>query len=140
MVHTLSRDPVLIWLIEHAMAAMMPRSAELPGILDTDLDGFVRRMREEADPLYWTGLVVSAVVYAISPLLTVFVPLPSFLLPAKLRALHTERLLSHPLYLLRQAGYVVRFSAGMCWGADPTVRAKFALAPYPADPGTFRTS
>ena len=130
----------MICLIKHAMAAMMPRSAELPGILDTDLDGFLRRMHEDADALYWTGLVMSAVVYAISPLLTVFVPLPSFLLPAKLRALHTERLLSHPLYLLRQAGYLVRLSAGMCWGADPTVRATFALAPYPADPGTFRTS
>jgi hypothetical protein len=133
-------ESVLIWLIEHAMAAMMPRSAELPGILDTDLDGFLRRMREEADTLYWTGLVLGAVVYAISPLLTVYVPLPSFLLPAKLRAIHTERLLAHPLYLLRQAGYIVRLSAGMCWGADPAVRAKFALAPYPADPGTFRTS
>jgi hypothetical protein len=133
-------DPVLIWLIKHAMAAMMPRSAGLPGILDTDIDGFLRRMREESDPLYWAGLVIGAVVYAISPLLTVFVPLPSFLLPAKLRALHTERLLSHALYPLRQAGYLVRLSAGMCWGADPHVRAKFALAPYPADPGTFRTS
>ena len=130
----------MIWLIEHAMAEMMPRSAELPGILDTDLDGFLRRMREEADPLYWTGLVIGAVVYAISPLLTVFVPLPSFLLPARLRALHTERLLSHPLYWLRQAGSIVRLSAGLCWGADPAVRAKFALAPYPPDPGTFRTS
>ena len=130
----------MIWLIKHAMAAMMPRSAELPGILDTDIDGFLRRMREDADPLYWTALVMGTVVYAISPLLTVFVPLPSFLLPAVLRARHTERLLSHRLYLLRQAGYIVRLSAGMCWGADPTVRAKFALAPYPADPGTFRTS
>jgi hypothetical protein len=140
VVRPLPGDQVLIWLIKHAMAALMPRSDELPGILDTDLDGFLRRMHEEADPLYWTGLVMGTVVYAISPLLTVFVPLPSFLLPAKLRARHTERLLSHPLYLLRQAGYLVRLSAGMCWGADPTVRAKFALAPYPADPGTFRTS
>jgi hypothetical protein len=137
VVRPLSGDSGLIWLIKHVMAAMMPRSAELPGILDTDLDGFLRRMREEADALYWAGLVISAVVYAISPVLTVFVPLPSFLLPARLRARHTERLLSHPLYLLRQAGAVVRFSAGMCWGADPAVRAKFALAPYPADPGTF---
>jgi hypothetical protein len=130
----------VIWLIEHAMAAMMPRSAELPGIRDTDVDGFLRRMRQEADVLYWTALVLGAVAYAVTPLLTVFVPLPSFLLPAKLRALHTERLLSHRLYLLRQAGSIVRLSAGMCWGADPAVRAKFALAPYPADPGTFRTS
>jgi hypothetical protein len=130
----------LIWLIKHAMCAMMPRSDKLPGLADTDLDGFLRRMRVDAEPLYWTGLVAGAVVYAISPLITVLLPLPSFLLPAKLRALHTERLLSHPFYVVRQAAYLVRLSAGMCWGADPAVRARFALAPYPPDPGTFRTS
>jgi len=66
--------------------------------------------------------------------------LPAFLLPSKLRQLHTERLLSHPIYVVRQGAYLVRLSAGMCWGADPKVREYFALAPYPADPGTFRTS
>jgi hypothetical protein len=42
--------------------------------------------------------------------------------------------------LLRQALLVVRLIAGMCWGADPRVRACFALEPYPVDPGTFRAS
>jgi hypothetical protein len=34
----------------------------------------------------------------------------------------------------------VRLSAGMCWGADAAVRARFGLPAYGPDPGTFRTS
>jgi len=128
----------LIWLIKFAMLTMMPRTDALPGISDTDLDGFLRRLRADADPLYWLGLVVGAIVFALSPLLTVGVPLPAFWLPHRALDRHAERLVSHPLYVLRQAVFLVRLSAGMCWGADTAVRARFALAPYGPDPGTFR--
>lgn len=130
----------MIALIKHAMRAMMPRTAALPGIVDTDLDGFLRRMRAEAEALYWLGLVAGAWVFALSPLLTVRVPLPSFLLSAKLLDRHANAIQSHPLYMLRMCSLLVRLSAGMCWGSDHRVRARFALAPSPADPGTFRTS
>ncbi len=118
----------------------MPRSESLPGIGDTDLDGFLRRMRVDADRLYWLGLVLGAVVFALTPLLTVFVPLPAFLLPRGLLEKHCDRILSSNIYVVRQAVFLVRLSAGMCWGADEAVRAKFALAPLPPDPGTFRPS
>jgi hypothetical protein len=130
----------VIWLIKFAMCTMMPRAGALPGIADTDLDGFLRRMRREADWLYWLGLVVGAIVYAVTPILTVWVPLPAFALPRGLLERHTERILSHRIYALRQAVFLIRLSAGMCWGADPAVRAQFALPPYPPDPGTFRQS
>ncbi len=122
------------------MIAMMPRTPELPGIADTDLDGFLRRMRKESDRLYWVGLVAGAWLFALTPLLTVFVPLPAFLLPKRLLARHAAKLVGSRLYLLRQGVFLVRLSAGMCWGGDPAVRAKFALAPYAPDPGTFRVS
>lgn len=128
----------MIWLIKFAMFTMMPRSNLLPGIVDTDVDGFLRRMRVDAEPVYWLGLVVGAIVFALAPLVTVGVPLPAFWLPRRLLDRHAERLVSHPIYLLRQAVFLVRLSAGMCWGADPGVRARFALAPYGPDPGTFR--
>ena len=128
----------MIWLIKFAMLTMMPRSNRLPGIVDTDVDGFLRRMRVDAEPVYWLGLVVGAIVFALAPLVTVGVPLPAFWLPRRLLDRHAERLVSHPIYLLRQAVFLVRLSAGMCWGADPAVRARFALAPYGPDPGTFR--
>jgi hypothetical protein len=131
---------IALTLIKHSMRAMMPRTAALPGIADTDLDGFLRRMRAEADTLYWLGLVAGAWVFTWSPLLTIRVPLPSFLLPARWLDRHANAIQSHPLYMIRMSATLVRLSAGMCWGADHRVRARFALPPSPADPGTFRTS
>jgi hypothetical protein len=128
----------VIWLIKFAMLTMMPRTDSLPGIADTDVDGFLRRMRLDAEPVYWLGLVVGAIVFVLTPLVTVGVPLPAFFLPRKMLERHAERLVMHPVYLLRQAVFLVRLSAGMCWGADTSVRACFALAPYGPDPGTFR--
>ena len=130
----------MIWLIKLAMCAMMPRTDGLPGIEDTDLDGFLRRMKRDSDFLYWLGLVAGGLAFAASPIITIYVPLPAFLLPKGLLAKHTDRFLYHPIYVVRQAAFLVRLSAGMCWGADPVVRAKFALAAYGQDPGTFRTS
>jgi hypothetical protein len=130
----------VIWLIKFSMAAMMPRTAALPGIADTDIDGFLRRMRVDAEPMFWLGLVLGALMFVLTPLFTVGLPLPAFLLPARSLGRHAERLLSHRLYLVRQAVFLVRLSAGMCWGADPVVRSRFALAPYTPDPGTFRTA
>jgi hypothetical protein len=130
----------MIWLIKQAMLPLMPSSADLPGLADTQLDAFLQRMRREADPLFWAGIVAGSVVYAATPLITLGVPLPAFVLPARLRMRHAARLLAHRFYPLRQAMLLVRYAAGLCWGADPTVRAYFALAPYPADPGTFRSS
>jgi hypothetical protein len=130
----------LIWLIKFAMCTMMPRSDALPGIGDTDLDAFLRRMKKDSDSLYWLGLALGAVVFAVTPILTVYVPLPAFLLPKGLLARHSDRILSSRFYVMRQAVFLVRLSAGMCWGADDKVRAIFALAPLPPDPGTFRPS
>jgi hypothetical protein len=131
---------MILWLIKFAMCTLMPRSDALPGIADTDLDGFLRRLRADAEPLYWLGLVVGAVVFTLTPLFTVGVPLPAFWLPRRLLDRHADRLLTHRIYLLRQAVFLVRLSAGMCWGADAGVRSRLGLAPYATDPGTFRTA
>jgi hypothetical protein len=130
----------VIWLIKFAMCTMMPRTPALPGIADTDLDGFLRKLRNESEPLYWTGLVLGSIVFALTPLITIGVPLPAFWLPRGLLDRHAERILAHPVYILRQSALLVRLSAGMCWGADTAVRARFNLPPYGPDPGTFRTS
>jgi hypothetical protein len=130
----------MIWLIAFAMRAMMPRSANLPGIEDTDLKPFLQRLKREAEPLFWWALVSGALLHALTPVLTIGRPVPAFLLSRPSLYRHTERLLAHRVYLLRQALYVVRLVAGMCWGADPHVRARFALPPLAADPGTFRSS
>jgi hypothetical protein len=130
----------VLWLIKFAMRTMMPRSSELPGIEDCELDAFLRRLRKDSDLLFWLGLVLGAVTFAFTPILTVYWPLPAFLLPKNVLERHAQKIVSTRIYLLRNAVFLVRLSAGMCWGADPKVREKFALAPYPQDPGTFRTS
>jgi hypothetical protein len=129
----------MIWLIKQAMLPFMPRSAALPGLADTELDAFLRRMHRESDSLFWAGIVAGALAFALTPLITLGLPLPAFALPQRWRARHAARLLSHPIYALRQAMILLRYAAGMCWGADPHVRASFALKPYPSDPGTFRS-
>ncbi|MET0591796.1 MAG: hypothetical protein ABW133_03795 [Polyangiaceae bacterium] len=130
----------MIWLIKFAMCTMMPRTEALPGIGDTDLDGFLRRLKKESQPLYWIGLVLGAVIFTLTPLLTIGVPLPAFFLSRGLLDKHSAKLLSHPIYTLRQAAFLVRLSAGMCWGMDNGVRERMNLPPYGADPGTFRTT
>jgi hypothetical protein len=130
----------VIWLIKQAMYPLFPRSSELPGLVDTDLDAFLRRLRRESNLVFWTGLWLGALVFACTPLITLGVPLPAFALSRRLLERHTARIIVHRIYVVRQALSVVRLIAGLCWGADPRVRACFELAPYPVDPGTFRAS
>jgi hypothetical protein len=127
-------------LVRSAMGDLMPRAAGLPGIADTDVDGFLRTLRRDADLLYRIGLVLGALLYHLTPVLTVGVPLPVLLLPGRLREKHAARIVYTRIYALRQAIFLVRLNAGMCWGQDPGVRAHFDLPPYAPDPGTFRTS
>jgi hypothetical protein len=133
----------MIALVRSAMCDLMPRTPgedSLPGIADTDVTAFLRAMKRESHPVYWLGLVLGAWTYVTTPFMTVFVPLPSFWLPRKLRELHAQRITITPFYFIRQAVLLVRLSAGLCWGRDPRVRARFELAPYPPDPGTYLRS
>ena len=128
----------MIWLIRSAMCDLMPAAGGLPGIADTDVDGFLAQVKRETTPLVWTGLMLGAVLYAWSPIVTIFVPLPSFLLPARLRDRHADAITATRIYLLRQSIFLLKMYSCMCWGQDSRVRARFQIAPYPVDPGTFR--
>jgi hypothetical protein len=130
----------MIALIRSAMCDFMPTAAGLPGIADTQVTEFLQTLKRESGQTYWIGLVLGAWVYALTPCMTVFVPLPAFLLPASLRDRHAQRIMATRFYFLRQAVFLVRLSAGMCWGQDPKVRERLALGAYPADPGTYRTT
>ena len=130
----------MIALVRSVLCDLMPRSEQLPGIDDTGVTAFLVKLRHESTSLYWTGVVAGAFVYALTPVLSVGRPLPSFLLPARLRNLHAQRIVNSRLYLVRQAVFLLRLSAGMCWGMHPTIRTHFGLTPYPEDPGTLRTT
>lgn len=131
---------IALALIRAAMCDLMPATDALPGIADTGVTEFLITMKRESGRTYWLGLVLGAWVYALTPFMTVLVPLPAFLLPASLRDRHAQRIVASRVYLVRQAVFLVRLSAGLCWGRDPRVREKLGLAPYPSDPGTYRTA
>jgi len=127
-------------LIRAAMCDLMPSGSGLPGVADTGVTEFLREVERDSSFVFWSGLVLGAIVYAITPVLTLGIPLPAFVLPASLRDRHASRIVGSRLYLVRQAVFLVRLSAGLCWGRDPAVRRAFALEPYAADPGDYRVS
>lgn len=127
------------FLVRRAMCALMPPAAGLPGFADTD-QTFVTKLHRESGNLFWLGMVAGAVVFTITPLMTIGVPLPSFLLPARWLDKHAFRICTTRVYLFRQAVFLLKTTAGMGWGSDPVVRAKLGLDPYPPDPGTWRTT
>lgn len=128
------------WLVRTAMVAFYPRTAELPGLDDTDIGPFLSQFRRETTFLMWLGVVASALLFHATPLFTVFLPLPAFLLPASLRDRHAAKMGSANLYLVRQAMLILKLPAGLCWGRHPEVRKRFAMPAYASDPDTWRTS
>lgn len=128
------------WLVRSAIVQLYPRTDELPGAEDCDLDAFLERYQRETTGLMWLGVVLGAIAYHLSPILTVFVPLPAFALPESLADKHAHRVTTTNIYLLRQTVFLVKLVAGLAWGGHPAVRAKFALPALADDPGTWRRS
>lgn len=127
-------------LVSSAMIAMLPPSDAHPGVDPVRARALARRLMRTADPVFLVGLVLGALVFHLTPLITVGIPLPAALLPAGARDRHADRIATHPVYLLKMAVLTVKMAAGMAWGADPSVRETLALPPYPDDPGTWRGS
>ena len=127
------------WLILSAMRALYPAAGGFPGVEECGIEQFLARYRRESSVLVWTGVVLGAIVFTISPLITIGIPLPSFLLSPAALDRHANAVSGHRLYLVRQTVFLVKMVAGLCWGADPVVRKQLALRAYPADPGTWRT-
>lgn len=130
----------MLWLVRSAIVMLYPRTPLLPGIEDCALDEHLAKFKSESPFLIWLGTVAGAIVFHLTPFMTVSLPLPAFLLPAKLRDRHATRITTTRLYLVRQAVFLVKLCAGLCWGADPEVRKRFALPPLGKDPGTWRTT
>lgn len=127
------------FLICSAMRALMPATDRLPGIDDTGLKRFVKQMRAESTLWYFLGVAVGAIVFTITPLFTVGVPLPAFILPKRALDRHAAKIGYSRSYLIRSSILLLKLNAGMCWGRDEKVRSLFNLKPDPADPGTWRS-
>src|SRR5688572_31543894 len=121
------------------MCALYPREGDWPGMEDVGVTEFLRTYRREATFLMWLGLCAASWLFAWTPFLTVYLPLPSFLLPRSLLEKHAARITYTRIYHLRQMIFLVKLAAGLCWGRHPDIRAKIGLPPYPEDPGTWRS-
>jgi hypothetical protein len=131
---------MIVALVREAIVILYPRTPALPGVEDCDLDPFLERFREESPPLVWLGIVLGSIIFHLSPIFTVYIPLPAPMLSPAAADRHAERIASSSIYLVRQTIFLVKFAAGLAWGAHPSVREKFALPKLPEDPGTWRTS
>jgi hypothetical protein len=127
-------------LVRHVLCALMPATATMPGMEDADVDAFIVRFRKDSAPLLWTGVIAGSVLFMLTPILTVGLPVPSFMLTKGLLDTHAAKITCHPAYLLRQGVFVARLAAGLCWGGNSKVRERLGVPAYDADPGTFRTS
>ena len=128
---------ILEWLIRSAMRDLYPRSDHFPGIEDCGDTAFISRFRRESPFLLWIGVVAGTALYVATPVFTVLRPLPSFWLPARLRDLHAQRITSTTLYFPRQAVFLLKMVAGLCWGSHPSVREKIGLPAYGEDSGGY---
>lgn len=126
------------FLVKSALEALYPRTDSLPGVADTELDAMIAKIRKEAPLKLRFGVVLAALFFTVSPLITIGIPLPSLWLTRSMRDKHAYRIATHPLYYVRQLVLLLKMIAGMSWGADPTVRRAIGLDPYPKDPETWR--
>lgn len=127
-------------LVRAAIVMLYPRVGDWPGAEDCDLDAFLERFRRETTTLMWIGVVLGSLVFQLTPVMTVLVPLPASLLSKELANKHAERVASTNVYIVRQAVFLVKLVAGLAWGGHPSVRERFALPPLAPDPGTWRRS
>jgi hypothetical protein len=126
-------------LVAWVLARIFPSTEALPGLDRIDPRPFLRQFRREAPLLIQLALLASTIVFVLTPLVTVYWPLPAFLLPKSKVDQHAHRLATHRWFLLRQVMLMLKTIGGLPWGAHPEVRAKLAMPAYGVDPGTWRT-
>jgi hypothetical protein len=126
-------------IVRWVLASVFPSTDRLPGLDRLDTRAALAEIFTAPALMRW-GLYGSVLVFLLCPVLTIGWPLPAPLLPRRARDRHAYAMATSRLYLLRQAMLMLKTVGGLLWGAHPEVRARLGLAPYDADPGTFRTS
>ena len=128
----------MIWFTRFAVEAIFPATDILPGVAETDLDSFLRDVHHRAPFTMRLGLWLATFVYMVSPIVTVYLPVPAFVLRGRCLERHTTRLLESRSYLVRQIVYLLKMVGGLCWGEHAEVRKRFGRAPLPPDPQTWQ--
>ena len=126
------------WFTRFAIQAIYPSTEALPGVSETDLRPFLKDLKANAPPLMRIGLMAATIVFMITPILTVYLPVPAFFLRGKLLERHASKLLSHRSYVLRQIVYLLKMVGGLCWGEHPEARKRLGRPALPPDPRTWQ--
>lgn len=124
----------MLRLTAWTLAVVFPSTDVLPGLDKLDPVPLLQKLRAEAPFTIRIALLASVVVFCLTPVLTVGWPLPAFLLPKKLLDEHASRVAGHSNYLIRQTMLMLKTIGGLAWGADPQVRAHFAMDRGHIDP------
>ena len=107
---------------------------------DVRVAAFIQQVRREAPSLIWWTLFGCAVLYQLTPLFTVWRPVPAAWLDDDARDRHAHALAKSPVYLVRQIAFLLKMFAGLCWGGDPQVRRQLAVEPLSGSAGGWRSS
>jgi len=126
-------------LVTFAASAMLPPVDGIPGTVDTGLREFVGKMLREAAFMYKLGVVAGSLLFWMTPLITIGMPLPANLLSADALNRHAFAFATSRITVFRQMALLIKMVAGFCWGVDDGIRERHGMAPLPADPGTWRT-
>ena len=130
----------MLQLTAWTLAVVFPSTPQLPGLDAIDSKPFIRQLHSEAPFTIRATLLASVLLFNLTPLLTLGIPLPAFLLSKARVDEHAQRLSGSPVYLLRQIMLMLKTIGGLCWGAAPTVREKLTMAAYAEDSGGWRKS
>jgi hypothetical protein len=121
-----------------AMNELMPAHDDMPGIFDTKAEDFLKEFKANAHPIMRLGFFLSVWVYALSPVFTIGIPLPAFLLSEQKRLAHLDKYANSRNFVFSQLWMLQKMITAMCWGMDDKVRAYYGYEPYPEEPGNFK--
>ena len=129
---------MLLRVIAWTLAATFPTTGELPGLDRLPAAGTLQKILSTAPHGFKIGLYAAVLLFLISPLLTVWWPLPAFLLPRTTLDRHADRMAGHRFYIVRQAMLLLKTVGGLVWGMHPEVRQALDIKLVPEDPGTWQ--
>ena len=111
---------------------------KLPHIAETEIKEFLEKFQKEAVFTLRMVVFLCLLAWIFTPLLTIFVPLPTFLLSKKMCEKHTRKLTTNKIYILRQTMMLLKQFVGLIWGANNKIRNSINLKPYESNPDRFK--
>lgn len=128
----------MLRLTAWTLGVVFPSTPQLPGLDAIDCQPLLRNLSAQAPFTIRATMHLSVLLFCLTPILTLGIPLPAFLLSKAQVDRHAQKLSMSSIYLLRQIMLMIKTIGGLIWGAAPEVRQKFGMVPYPGDTSGWR--